>query len=202
MHIKLLVIIVIIIFLGTIVQPIETADKYLCNDPPSWPKLSGTIGDNNWYTSNVSVTFNGTINYRIDGGNWIAYTVPFILTKNGVHLLEWTCDGNTSNVYSVIIKIDQTKPIINNFYTTRIGIFKWKFIADVSDNTSGINRVEFYSDSKFIGICTAPPYTIFWKGLYFLIRLKFFLTANWDILPKCTVYDNAGNVYYLPIPSK
>ena len=106
---------VVLLILGSLsnVVGIESSQGCGCGDPPCWPELSGTMGENNWYVSKVVVKFNDSLDYiyyRINGNDWIHYTMPFAMEDDGIFLLEWTCDSNMSNISSVEIKIDQTKP--------------------------------------------------------------------------------------------
>jgi hypothetical protein len=107
------IIAVVLLVLGSLsnVVGIENVQSCDCDDPPCWVELSGVMGNNNWYVSDVYVGFNGSfyeINYRIDGGSWQTYTAPFSLTTEGIHLFEWYCDDNMSNIGSIEIKIDKT----------------------------------------------------------------------------------------------
>lgn len=72
------------------------------------------------------------------------------------------------------------------------------FLANVSDETSGINRVYFVVDCTFIGSFTEPPYEVSWIGFLFVVCLKFMRTGDWEYLPHCIPYDNAGNTIMSP----
>jgi hypothetical protein len=79
------------------------------------------------------------------------------------------------------IKIDQTKPEITALAYEKIGIMKYRFTATVNDETSGINRVEFYLSGIYLGNATEAPYELEYSG-----------DAKYHIL-SIIVYDNAGN---------
>jgi hypothetical protein len=172
--------------------------------------INGTKGWNDWYISpiNISCIFDPdvvSVVYYNYNGTIEHYTKPFAVNAEGEQNFLWYWGDYQGNLYGPYVfkfRIDYTKPTIVNFTVNKVGIFKWKLTADVYDNTSGINSVEFFVDQNYIGNCTEPPYSIFWRGLYFLLRLKFFLYADWGVFPTCAVLDNAGNVWYLPIPSK
>jgi hypothetical protein len=188
---------VVLLILGSLsnVVGIENVKSCNCCDPPCWPELSGTMGDNDWYVSSVGVWFNGSssrIDYRIDGGNWTVYTAPFALTTEGRHLLEWMCDGNISDIYSIEIKIDTTPPRITETPQKRIGLFQWQFSVNASDNISGVNRVEFFFDGY---IDTEPPYQHTWTGCMLYIRfLNFIYRFFLGIIPiYFDAWDNAGH---------
>jgi len=159
------------------------------------PHLSGWMGDNNWYRSPVVVTFNDSvhsIDYRIDGGNWTNYTKPFTLSTEGIHLLEWTCDSNMSNIFSIKIKIDRIKPLITLFKVKRVGFLEWQITINATDNISGVNRVWCGMTNS---IDTEPPYQFMWHGCLWLYQL-----LTWfEITMPYNAWDNAGN--HLDYPS-
>lgn len=201
MYRKSIVVIMITLFIGVAVAPlIENVQSCDCGDPPCWPELSGTMGENNWYVSFVTVTFNGTFNYihyRIDGNNWTNYTIPFLLNIQGIHLLEWMCDSNMSDIYSIEIKIDTTAPFITEAKQERIGLFIWQISVNATDEISGVNRVAFYL-ADFID--TEPPYQVIWRGFmwinHFLDKLITLITGVPSI--RIDIWDNAGNSLIKP----
>jgi len=129
--------------------------------------LNGTMGQNNWYISPVTITFvddNNRTFIQIDGGDWFEYTVPIVVSSEGLHIVRWYYVdqwGNQSPVSSVTFKIDMTPPMIT-LTIERIGIFEIEFYATVSDNTSGVWYVEYYSDDVLIGTDITPPYVFVW----------------------------------------
>ncbi len=82
---------------------------------------SGTA--NGWYPGNVTVTLHASDQggpgvastvYQIDGGGWIPYTVPFQVTGEGPHTVQYySVDtlGNTEPANSVPVNIDTTAPV-------------------------------------------------------------------------------------------
>ncbi len=192
---------VVILVLASLSNVVGNESTESCGcDPPCWPELSGKMGENNWYISTVKVTFNGTLNeiyYRINGSNWIVYSIPFTLNSQGSNLLEWACDSNLSDIYSTEIKIDTSPPWIPDSSYKKIGLFKWQISVNATDDISGVNRVLFY-DNGYID--TEPPYQIIWQGF---MRLRII----WDflyqfifgiILIPFDVWDNAGNSLVKP----
>jgi len=193
---------VVLLVLGSMsnVVGIESPQSCNCCDPPCWPELLGTMGWDNWYTTQVIVTFNGTYDelfYRINGSNWTSYIEPFKMKIQGIHLLEWTCDSNMSNISSLEIKIDFTEPILSNETVKRIGLIKWQFSVNATDEISGVNKVmcgwvpEYYD--------TEPPYQFTYIGFYrlhMLLNLIFpWSWTYWTFL----AWDNAGNGGNIPI---
>ena len=114
-------------------------------DPPT------PNGNNGWYDTNITITLSGIsgcgikeIWYRIDGGEWILYTGPFILTE-GNHSFECYAVDNVGNY-------ETTKPWTFHIDTTPSAIQLWKtvrltsvtYTAIVQDEISGMDRVEFW----------------------------------------------------------
>ena len=96
--------------------------------------------------------------------------MPFLITTDGVYtLLYYAVDraGNTQQLQAPYdFQIDQTPPMINltvipqNLLRTR-----WLFTATVSDETSGVNKVDFYVDEMYLGTVAAPgPYDWVYEG--------------------------------------
>jgi len=194
---------VVLLVLGSLssVVGIESSQGCGCSGPPCWPVLFGTMGDNNWYVSKVEIIFFGTLNntiYRIDGSDWITYTEPFTLKTQGIHLLEWTCDSNMSNISSLEIKIDWEPPILDNYSRERLGLFIWQFSVEVFDEFSGVNRV-WCAWGGYDTYDTEPPYQFIFKGFYRLINLILSIFSPWTLFKTFDAWDNAGNNY--PDPS-
>ncbi len=113
--------------------------------------------DNDWIVSDVNITiFNDSeditaVYYKIDDEDWTLYNEPLVISSDGNHIFSWYVvdyDGNTSTPDYISLKIDQTPPIIE-LTVQKIGKFKTKFTANVSDNASGVNKVAFRADVSF-----------------------------------------------------
>jgi len=156
--------------------------------PVTMHGFDGVMGDNGWYISCVTITLSATDEgsgvaatyYCLDGGDWMVYTGSFEVCEDGVHNLSYySVDyaGNEETVKSVNFKVDQTAPTIV-LTVENTGLMKWLLTATVSDETSGIARVEFYLNGELLGNVIESPYT-------------------WEVSEKGTayavVYDNAGN---------
>ncbi|MBN2156810.1 MAG: ABC transporter substrate-binding protein [Candidatus Lokiarchaeota archaeon] len=89
--------------------------------------LMGTLGENNWYTSNVTVSISGidltsgisTIEYGYDGENWNTYLGDFEITEQGETKLFLRLIDNAGLIFSTstIISIDYTPPTTELFIT-------------------------------------------------------------------------------------
>ena len=121
--------------------------------PSTTPALSGTMGDNDWYVGDVTVTLSATdatsdVNYtmyKVDDGSWQLYTGPFIVSGDGQHTVYfYSVDyaGNNASG-SVSFKIDTVAPDTIATSSGTIGDNSW-YISDVtvtlsaSDATSGV----------------------------------------------------------------
>ncbi|MEK9151120.1 MAG: hypothetical protein AAB547_00640 [Patescibacteria group bacterium] len=92
--------------------------------PTTTATLSGTVGSNDWYTSDVTVTLSAAdneggsgvekIEYSIDSSAmWSMYAEPFIISKEGVTDVRYFStdkQGNKGEVKTKAIKIDKTAP--------------------------------------------------------------------------------------------
>ena len=162
-------------------------------------------GENNWYTSSVTVTIDAVdccdppyigsgvdeIRYKINGvaGSISGDHGTISVSDNGVHLIEiWAIDnaGNEeADHHTFEIAIDAGDPSVGLIYEAYEEDDGWHvdFTASVSDDTSGIEKVEFYIGSSLEGTLTEAPFvwSIAWEDGY----------ESEDF--KATAYDNAGN---------
>ena len=149
---------------------------------------SAPNGENGWYVTSVEVTLSATditsgvdeTRYKLNDGSWTTYTAPFTITEDDEYTLEfYSVDyaGNEETVKYVNFKIDQTAPTIE-LTVEKTGLMKWVLTETVSDETSGVAKVEFYLDGELLGEVTEAPY-------------------EWECTKKGTAYaiayDNAGN---------
>jgi uncharacterized lipoprotein NlpE involved in copper resistance len=157
--------------------------------PTTTHTFNGIMGEDGWYVSNVTVTLTAEdeasgVNYtmyKVDDGEWVTYAASFLVTEDGVHNLRYySVDymGNEEDVKGPFdFKIDRTAPEIN-LTVEKTGLMKWLLTVNVSDETSGVDKVEFYLDGEYLGEVTEPPF-------------------EWVCSKKGTaqaiVYDNAGN---------
>jgi|GEM_PF-1330994 len=137
--------------------------------------LDGTVGNNGWYISTVIITLMATDDqsgvahtfYKIDGGVWIEYTMPVQINLDGeCNISYYSVDnaGNSETPKTATLKIDRTPPNIT-LTKEQINILTVKFTAQVSDATSGIDRVEFYLDGVIQYNDTQSPYEWTWMGV-------------------------------------
>ena len=167
-------------------------------------------GENGWYVNDLEVTLQAEdpyvkdvssgvkeIKYRVNGGPVNTITGPegtFLLTQENdgddVEVEYWAIDnvGNTEGAHTFTIDMDQTEPTITLTYVVNGGNQNdgWTllFEAFATDETSGMDRVEFYLNDEWQETVMAPgPYQ--WSFKYHG-GLNIVITA-WG-------FDKAGNM--------
>jgi hypothetical protein len=166
--------------------------------------MTGTIGLNGWYVSNVVITLTAIdpfppmkfdpkppsgVNhtyYKLHAtDNWTEYTAPVTVSIDGIYALYYYSIDKAMNAETpkgpFPFKVDKTPPVFVNFSATAENVMKtkWLLVADVTDATSGVARVEFYVDDQLVGYANATPW-------------EFHYTGNGK-MAQAIAYDNAGN---------
>jgi len=232
--VKTLALGIIVLFIGVTITPTIGMPSYFDDIIPPVTTISfdplEPNGENGWYVSNVNVTLNASddntgvniTKYRINGGIWYNYTELFILDADGEDILIefYSIDyaGNQEEVKSFEIDIDKTKPLVSLTYEVigenQSGGWDLRFWATAVDDTSGMNRVEFFENSILQCVGYGPGPSYYWNMVLYpnflvfgLIRdlnisedfIKFFsiiifITWNYPVPDiKVYAYDNAGN---------
>ncbi|MFX1518965.1 MAG: OmpL47-type beta-barrel domain-containing protein, partial [Promethearchaeota archaeon] len=162
--------------------------------PTTTISLEGTIGQNGWYVSDVTVTFLATDDtsdvavtaYSLDGITWNTYLGPFDITTEGIITLRYNSTDNAGNVETtdlMTIKIDKTLPTTTIGLTGTSGQGGW-YTSDVTvtlsatDDTSAV-FITAYSLDGITWNTYLGPFDITTEGI---ITLRYNST------------DNAGNV--------
>lgn len=94
--------------------------------PTTYANLSGSEGEENWFRSNVSLTFSSEDNegglgvqysaYKTNDEGWQKYTGPISLSEEGHHKVEYYSEdnaGNIEDVKSLEFDIDKAPPSIS-----------------------------------------------------------------------------------------
>lgn len=116
----------------------------------------GEEGDNGWFLGRTVVGLEladgeGTIEYRLDGGDWVAYTRPVVVADDGSHRIEYRAvrDGRVvdSSAGSVDVGIDSTAPVTVVERSPKSGTAPAGRTATVTfsstDATSGVASIEY-----------------------------------------------------------
>ncbi|HKZ94702.1 MAG TPA: NosD domain-containing protein [Candidatus Bathyarchaeia archaeon] len=121
--------------------------------------LSGVLGDNGWFTSDVTATLSATDDTKVDkteysfeSATWITYATPFTIINEGNTVVYYRSTDkarNSETVKTTTIKIDKTAPsgaitIQNDVaYTTSTSV---TLTLSAADATSGEYQVRFSKD--------------------------------------------------------
>jgi len=108
-----------------------------------------------------------SLHYKIGSNNWAEYINPIIMTENGEQIISFYSvnkDGREGEIISTTVKVDKTNPSVyieepsaNYLYVfdRKIAPLKHTIIlgkapitANASDETSQIEKVEFYIDGE------------------------------------------------------
>jgi len=140
--------------------------------PVTTISLSGVLGDNGWFTSNVTVTLSATddtdvdkTEYRFDNATWLTYTIPFTVINEGNTIVYYKSTdraGNPETTKTKTIKIDKTKPTATagQNQTANVGA---TVDFDASSSTDNMGTVsyqwDFGDDATGTGKTTTHTYT-------------------------------------------
>ncbi|MFC1716235.1 PKD domain-containing protein [Candidatus Poribacteria bacterium] len=137
------------------------------SSPETVVSLSETEGIDDWYTSAVKVTLSAeddvsgiqSMSYRIDNGNWCAYSSPIIVSDDGIHSIEYSSVDYAGNKEAsnrhTSLKIDALAPyapgISSNTHAENAWsgndsdpIFSWTEPSDIN----GINGYSWVLDQS------------------------------------------------------
>ncbi|MFD0693940.1 OmpL47-type beta-barrel domain-containing protein [Paenibacillus sp. GCM10027628] len=119
-------------------------------------------GMNGWYTSDSTLTLTATdegagiatTEYRVNGGDWLPYTNPVLLTDEGKLTVEYRSTdlaGNTEESKTLAVQLDKTVPQLQlSVDKPVIGPPNHKMVPihvtiNADDSASGIAKVELVS---------------------------------------------------------
>jgi hypothetical protein len=158
--------------------------------PTLTKELSGTAGLNGWYTSNVVVTLTGgdtggsglaSVEYKLNGGDWTAYSAAFTISVEGTNTLEHRVTDNAGNVYvkpSQIIKVDKTAPVTTDSLSGTSGLNDWytssvTVTLSASDGAPGVASGVASTIYSFDGSIWTPYTGAFMVGSQGLTTVSF-----------------------------
>ena len=143
---------------------------------------AGTLGNHGYYTTTTTVAITpfdsassvSSTSYRIDGGSWNSYSVPFTVTGDGTHTVTYySVDnaGNTQSNQTLTVKVDTVAPTTtaavtsgtlgnNGYYTTTPTI-----TISPADATSGVATTSYQIDGGSVTPYTAP-FTVSGQGTH------------------------------------
>jgi len=161
---------------------IDETEKVVSQPSCSLEVTSGTLGDNNWYRSNVVVNFKSTastngakiVNYGIGTSENYNGSKSYTISKDGTHVIKgYVKDSNGyTATCSITVKRDATKPSCSlsvtsgtlgsdGTYTSNITIgFKSKSDATSGVSAYGIGKSTTYSNNTSYTINTTGTHTV------------------------------------------
>jgi hypothetical protein len=145
----------------------DIAVRYTENVPPvTTATPSGPPGPAGWYTAPLTVTIAAYdpapgsglafTEYSLDGTTWAAYTAPVTVGDDGTATLWYRSTdraGNTENAKSLVLKIDQTPPVITVASPLPIGYLQSDTLDigfTAADAVSGIASVTAVLDGTAV----------------------------------------------------
>jgi hypothetical protein len=161
--------------------------------PATTLSIQGTIGDNNWYTSPITISLTATDDlndvdytmYQLDDESWNIYTAPFNVSEDNEHLINYysiDTQGNTEEIQSTTFNIDQAPPRTTHSFSGDIGYNEWyissgELFLTVIDNTSGVNHTYLTIDSSE-WIEYTIPIILEWDGEHIIRYYSLDLAGN------------------------
>jgi flagellar hook assembly protein FlgD len=147
-------------------EQVKSAEVKIDTLPPiSSHELSGTTGDGGWWRGDVPVALSSAddasvtadvsgvdyAEYRVDDGEWTAYSSPFTVSGDGIHTVDYRSTdaaGNVETTKSIDVKIDTTPPESSvgpiEPYWCNASAVPFTVTATASDGQSGVSGVELY----------------------------------------------------------
>lgn len=129
-------------------------------DEPAEVVVQGEKGQNEWYVSDVVLSFTdraGSVQYRIDGGGWTTYAEDVLIQEDGEHVVEYRSvgpSGQEGEIKSMTVKIDQTPPVLilnpnpSVIFPPNQKLMPVHINADYGDERSGVASVVLTSVSS------------------------------------------------------
>jgi len=177
------------------------------DDPPVTDIiLSGTTGNNGWFTSDVHVTLTATdegtgverTEYSFDGVNWIYYSGTFLVNPEAITTIFYRSideAGNIEIMKDIDIKIDKTQPdtqlAMNMYYIDPLGDIyvtsSTEFSLTGSDTTSGVESI-YYRINGGVWYEYFNIFTLNSNGLYTIEYYSVDIAGNEELFNSVTVY--------------
>ncbi|MEW5760274.1 MAG: chitobiase/beta-hexosaminidase C-terminal domain-containing protein, partial [Candidatus Thermoplasmatota archaeon] len=132
--------------------------------PETESSISGEVGNNGWFISNVKINLGAIDNltqfpkifYRINNGNWKEYIFPIEISEDGYYILEYYSidfSGNIGLVHNKTIKIDKTPPKTNCMVGGTKGENNWYIslvnITFLPTDSNGIEATMFRFENSW-----------------------------------------------------
>jgi hypothetical protein len=140
--------------------------------PVTTAALSGTLGQNGFYTSSVTVTLTATddingvasTSYSVDNGSWTTYASPFLVSSDGAHSVRYSSTDNVGNIETtktISFTMDLGGPTTSAALAGTAGLLGWyvspvQVTLSAGGGTSGVASVHFRVDNGTWQTYSAP----------------------------------------------
>lgn len=166
---------------GNIADPVTVNNINIdLTAPVTTSSLNGTLGNNGWYTSNVTVTLGATDNlsgvnttqYSVNGGSLQTYSAPFSVTSEGSNTVTYASTDNADNTELTnqqTVKIDTVAPSTQASLSGTLGTNNW-YTSDVTvtldgeDSISGVAATQYSTDSGATWNTYTAPFVVSTEG--------------------------------------
>jgi len=184
-----------------IVEASHALDVSIDTTPPTAvAAISGTLGSNGWFISNVTVSLNASdatsgvasLSYRVDGLGWTTYSGAFVL-PDGRHLIEYLAAdvaGLSGPIQSLVVAVDTTPPTTVAALSGQEGSNGW-FVSNVTvflnatDALSGLTNLSYRIDNGSWQTYSGP--FLLAEGLHQVDFLAIDLAGNVEALQSLNV---------------
>jgi len=174
-------------------------------NPVTIHTLSGTMGGDDWYVSDVVVTLSASDNtsgvdstwYKIDAGYWQFYVAPFTLSDDGEYTVYYRSidnAGNQESIKSVDLKIDKTSPETEHEFDGVIGEDGW-FVSNVTVTLTAEDNIAFVLRAAMNEETSGVNYTMYKldDDEWAIYEDPFVVTENGEYTLYYYSVDYAGN---------
>ena len=126
-------------------SPVVARTNATSNPILDWGK-NGTAGNRGWFLSAVTVWIveNGTVNYSVDGGEWIPYTEPIVFGEDGIFMV--TLKGYINETRNKTVKVEVKKDTVSPLTTSSYSPEELTCTLNATDSTSGLDRMMYRID--------------------------------------------------------
>ncbi|WP_410658872.1 OmpL47-type beta-barrel domain-containing protein [Amycolatopsis sp. lyj-112] len=144
--------------------------------PTVTSEVTGTKDTAGNYVGKATVTLAATdagsgvdkVEYKLNGGPWLAYTAPLALTVVGAHTVNHRATDKAGNVsaegtvtFTIVEGDDSTAPVVSVVVSGDLD-GSWSYIEDATinltatDTGSGVDKIEYKLDGGAWTVYTAP----------------------------------------------
>lgn len=171
-----------------VVEGRKSVDIIDSTKPVTVPSVAGTLGTNDWYTSNATLSLSATddvsgvasTEYSLNTGiSWIPYTTP-VTFIDGIHTVLYRSTdtiGNIEDTQTIIIKVDTSLPVSAHNINGTLGLEDWyvsdaELVLNATDTNSDVFEINYSLDGGITWNVYNTPlsfsdgeYTVFYRAI-------------------------------------